>query len=82
MRLGTLFGIVQGMGAEQQGVDAAPTTQAAAAVPELEQQIPPVMQQWTEIKSRDIPALNQQLKNANLPEIRLEANPESEESDE
>jgi len=33
------------------------------------------MQQWQAIKTKDIPALNTQLKNANLPEIKLEVGP-------
>ena len=63
-RLIALFGVLQ-------EVDAAPTAQATSAVPELEQQITPLMQQWEGIKSRDIPALNNQLKGAGLPEIKL-----------
>jgi len=38
----------------------------------LERELPPLMQQWQAIKTKDIPALNAQLKNANLPEIKLE----------
>ena len=56
-----------------QEADTAPTTQATSAVGELEQQVPPVMQQWEAIKTKDIPALNQQLKGANLPEVKIEA---------
>lgn len=64
-RLSTLFGVLQ-------EVDEAPTTQATAGVTELERELPPVMQQWQAIKTKDIPALNTQLRNANLPEIKLE----------
>jgi hypothetical protein len=67
-RLLTLLGIFQ-------EADLAPTTQAAGAVPELEQQIPSLIQRWEAIKSQDIPALNLQLRNANLPVLNLEAMP-------
>jgi hypothetical protein len=56
-----------------QEADVAPTTQATSAITELQQQLPPLMQRWQEIRTHDIPALNQQLKNANLPELKLEA---------
>jgi hypothetical protein len=56
-----------------QEADVAPTTQAAAAVGELDQQLPPLMERWKVIKAQDIPALNAQLKKAGLPEIKLQA---------
>lgn len=56
-----------------QEVDETPTTQAASAIPALEKQLAPLMQQWNDIKAKDIPALNQQLKKANLPEVKLES---------
>jgi hypothetical protein len=55
-----------------QEADVAPTTQGAAAVGELEKQLPPLMQIWEAIKTHDLPALNQQLKSSNLPEVKLE----------
>jgi photosystem II stability/assembly factor-like uncharacterized protein len=55
-----------------QEADVAPTTQASAAVTELDQQVAPLLQSWQQIKSHDLPALNQQLKSANLPELKLE----------
>ena len=42
-------------------------------VTELDQQAAPLLQSWQQIKSHDLPALNQQLKSANLPELKLEA---------
>ncbi len=63
-----------------QDVDDAPTTQATAAVAELEKSFPPVMARWKAIQTQDLPALNSQLRQANLPELRLEANPEPQES--
>jgi photosystem II stability/assembly factor-like uncharacterized protein len=74
-RLAALLGVLQ-------DADVAPTTQATGAVSELDQQVPPLMQRWDAIKAQDIPALNTQLKNANLPEIKLEAESESESSEE
>jgi photosystem II stability/assembly factor-like uncharacterized protein len=62
----TLFGVFQ-------EADVAPSTQAAAAVAELQKQLPPLMDRWTTLKAQDIPALNQQLKGANLPELKLES---------
>jgi photosystem II stability/assembly factor-like uncharacterized protein len=62
----TLFGVFQ-------EADVAPSTQAAAAVAELQKQLPPLMDRWKAMKAQDIPALNQQLKGANLPELKLES---------
>jgi photosystem II stability/assembly factor-like uncharacterized protein len=64
-RLLMLLGILQ-------EADVAPSTQAANAVPELEQAMRPLMQQWEAIKSQDLAALNGQLRSANLPELKLE----------
>lgn len=64
-RLSTLFAVFQ-------DVDDAPTTQASSAVPEVEQTIPGLMQQWQTIKTQDVPALNTKLKAANLPLINLD----------
>lgn len=62
----TLFGVLQ-------EADVTPSTQAAEAVAELQKQLPPVMERWKELQSQDVPALNKQLKDANLPELKLEA---------
>jgi hypothetical protein len=62
----TLFGVFQ-------EADVAPSTQAAGAVADLQKQLPQLMQRWEAIKSQDIPALNKQLKDANLPELKLES---------
>ncbi|HEY6967872.1 MAG TPA: glycoside hydrolase, partial [Candidatus Angelobacter sp.] len=67
-RLTALFNVLQ-------EADVAPTTQATSAVPELEQQIGPLKQQWESIKSQDISALNTQLRNAHLPEVKIENAP-------
>jgi hypothetical protein len=62
----TLFGVFQ-------EADVAPSTQAAAAVADLEKQLPPLMERWKAVQAQDVPALNQQLKGANLPELKLES---------
>jgi photosystem II stability/assembly factor-like uncharacterized protein len=62
----TLFGILQ-------EADVTPSTQASAAVGELQKQLPPLMQRWKAITDQDVPALNKQLKNANLLELKMEA---------
>ena len=61
----TLFGVLQ-------DADVTPSTQAAEAVAELQKQLPPVMARWKQLESQDIPAMNKQLKDANLPELKLE----------
>ncbi|HET8887989.1 MAG TPA: glycoside hydrolase [Candidatus Angelobacter sp.] len=62
----TLFGVFQ-------EADVAPSSQAAAAVADLQKQLPPLMDRWKAMQAHDIPALNQQLKGANLPELKLES---------
>jgi photosystem II stability/assembly factor-like uncharacterized protein len=62
----TLFGILQ-------EADVTPSTQASAAITELQKQLPPLMQRWSAVKAQDLPALNKQLKDANLPELKLES---------
>ncbi|HKD78452.1 MAG TPA: glycoside hydrolase [Candidatus Angelobacter sp.] len=61
-----LFGVLQ-------EADVMPSTQASEAVTDLQKQLPPVMEHWKTLESQDIPALNKQLKNANLPELKIEA---------
>jgi hypothetical protein len=56
-----------------QEADVAPTTQAAGAVADLDKQLAPLLASWQQITAHDLPALNQQLKGANLPELKLEA---------
>ncbi len=60
-----------------QDADVAPSTQAAAGVKEIRQQLPPLLARWEAIKSQDLPALNAQLKQSNLPEVKLEATGEA-----
>jgi hypothetical protein len=62
----TLFGLLQ-------EADVKPSTQAAAAVAEVQRPLPALIERWNAIRAQDIPALNKQLKDANLPEVKLEA---------
>jgi photosystem II stability/assembly factor-like uncharacterized protein len=55
-----------------QGADAAPTAAAKAAVADLETKVEPTMEAWHKLLEFDLPALNQQLKQAGFPEIKTE----------
>jgi hypothetical protein len=61
-----LFGMLQ-------EADAAPTTQARAGLTEIEKQLPPLLQKWQELKTKELPAANQKLKAAGQPELKLAA---------
>jgi hypothetical protein len=52
------------------GVDAAPTTQAARAVTTLETRLAEVLARWDAIRRRDVPRVNTRLKAAGLVELR------------
>jgi len=58
-RARTLFGLIE-------EVDLAPTTQIAAAVPDVVKDSRAVQESWRGIKSTDLPAINQELKAAQL----------------
>jgi len=51
--------------------DAAPTTQQSAMFGELEKALAEQLSAWDQLKSKDIPQLNEQLKKAGLPPINL-----------
>jgi hypothetical protein len=51
--------------------DAAPTTQAVALYTELQKVLRATLAAWNELKSRDVPQLNEQLHNANFGTLRL-----------
>jgi photosystem II stability/assembly factor-like uncharacterized protein len=53
--------------------DAAPTTAQINAAVDTERDLSALTNRWEEIKNSDLPALNRQLKSANLPEIHLES---------
>ncbi len=71
--LNSVNGGLSSMLALLQEADVAPTTQAVAAVREREQQFARVMQRWNSMKSQDLTSLNAQLKQANLPAVKVEA---------
>jgi hypothetical protein len=59
--------------------DAAPTAAQDSSNAAIEKDFVPVMKQWDDLKANDLPALNQKLRGAKLPEIRLEASSPAEE---
>jgi len=64
VRVRTLFNLFE-------GVDAAPTPSAAAAVPVVREESHALQESWQVIRTQDIPALNQELGAAGLPTITL-----------
>jgi len=60
--------------------DAAPTMAQINAAAETERDLSGLMKQWEEIKNSDLPAMNRQVKSANLPEIHLESKAPMDES--
>jgi hypothetical protein len=64
VRVRTLFNLFE-------GVDAAPTPAAAAAVPVVREESRALQESWQLIRNQDIAALNQELGAAGLPMIRL-----------
>jgi hypothetical protein len=59
-----------------ESADAAPTTQAVAAAKQSEHALSELLQTWSRLKSQDLAALNQQLRQANLPIVRPEPSSE------
>ena len=55
-----------------EGADVTPTTQAVAASGEVQRKLSQVLSRWTELKDRDVKALNEQLRRTNLPALTLE----------
>jgi photosystem II stability/assembly factor-like uncharacterized protein len=55
-----------------QGADAAPTAAVKAAIADLETKVRPMMDAWHKLLEFDLPASNQQLKQAGFPEIKTE----------
>jgi photosystem II stability/assembly factor-like uncharacterized protein len=58
---------------EIEAADAAPTAATKAAVADLETKVGPMMTTWHKLLVSDLPALNQQLKQAGFPEIKAES---------
>jgi hypothetical protein len=57
---------------EIESADAAPTAAVKAAVADLDTKVGPMMDAWHKLLESDLPALNQQLKQAGLPEIKTQ----------
>ena len=54
-----------------EGADATPTTQAVAASEALQKSLTEALSSWSEIKNKDVKAINEQLRQAVLPAIAL-----------
>jgi photosystem II stability/assembly factor-like uncharacterized protein len=52
--------------------DAVPTTQVVAAAKKLQSGLKELLSHWEELRNRELPALNDRLKQASLPEITME----------
>jgi hypothetical protein len=68
--LSALYGLID-------SADAAPTAAQSAQLAQLDATYTKLMAQWMQIKTKDVPALNEQLKKAGLPtlEIKMAAIP-------
>jgi photosystem II stability/assembly factor-like uncharacterized protein len=71
--IGGASGEVSALYGEIDRADAAPTAAQVSAMDETDKSLSEVLKQWLALKTADLPALNQQLHGANLPEIRLES---------
>jgi hypothetical protein len=60
--------------------DAEPTASQYEAVTSVEGDISDGMKRWDELKNSDLPALNRELRKANLPEVQIESGPRKEEA--
>ena len=56
-----------------QSADVAPTSQQAAAVADRHKAVTDLLRRWEQFKDSEIPALNQQLRQAHLPEVDVSA---------
>jgi photosystem II stability/assembly factor-like uncharacterized protein len=70
--LSRVNGAAQSLYAEVDGADAAPTTAQTAAAATAESDASALMKQWEQVKTSDLAALNAQLRDAHLPELKLE----------
>lgn len=66
VNLTKLHGVMVSLLELLQEADATPTTQAVAASSELQRVLVGLLERWSEIKSKDLKALNEQLRQANL----------------
>jgi hypothetical protein len=73
-------GEVNGLYSAIDRADAAPTAAQLKAIAHVGEELPGALKRWEQIKSADLPALNRQLRDANLPEVRPEPKLSTEES--
>ncbi len=60
--------------------DAEPTAAQSEAVTAIEHDASDVMKRWDALKTADLSALNQVLRDANLPEVKIESDPHKDEA--
>jgi hypothetical protein len=60
--------------------DAEPTAAQSEAVAANEHDALEIMKRWDALETSDLPALNRELRAANLPEVQVESNPHQEDS--
>src|SRR5271157_3353974 len=70
--LNSIRGTLGSLLARLQGADVAPTTQTAAAVADRQKALAGLLARWTALQNEDLPKLNTQLKQANLPAVTIE----------
>jgi hypothetical protein len=80
--LGRVNGEVATLYGELDRADATPTVAQVNATTETEKSFAVVAKQWKDLKTTDIPALNRQLHDANLTEIKLESKASKEDDSE
>jgi len=76
--LGRANGEASALYGEVGRADATPTVAQVSAAAEVEKDFAAVSKQWEELKTADLAALNRQLREANLPEIKLVSKSEAE----
>ena len=74
--LGRVNGAASSLYTDVDRADAAPTVAQVEATKAAEHDTATVWKQWDQIKSTDLPALNKTLRDAGLPEVRLELQPQ------
>jgi photosystem II stability/assembly factor-like uncharacterized protein len=62
---------------EIEAADGAPTAAVKSAADDIQSRVGPTMEAWRKLLDVDLPALNQQLKQAGFDEIKLESGPDS-----
>ena len=68
--LNTVRGSLVTLMDQLQSADVAPTQQQVVAATERVKAVAPALSRWQELQNTDVPALNQQLKSAGLPELK------------